>query len=562
MSPIKVLEPLVVSRIAAGEVVERPASVVKELIENSLDAGASQITVEARGGGLALIRVIDNGCGIPAGEVDLAFQRHATSKIAGLEDLDSILTLGFRGEALPSIAAVSEVDIVTCAGSGAAAEHLTLKDGVVTGRDSQARTRGTSVEVRHLFRSVPARLKFVKSVATENSHIATVITQYALARPGVKFVLASEGRISLRTPGSGKLPDAFAGIYGAELAAKMLPLDDEPGWQAEPPIVRVSGITGTPEASRSSRDLLCLSVNRRWVSSRLLAWALEEAYHGLLMTGRHPVAVIDIALPPGEVDVNIHPAKSEVRFRNERAVITALQRAVRHALLRRAPVRGIEEPAALYQPRPPAPASSRFPFEKGAAPEPAVPLLPKAALPALRVLGQLMQTYVVAEGPDGLYLVDQHAAHERVLFERILKSGEDIERQGLLEPVTLQLSPRQAAAVEAAQPALASLGFDISPFGEGTWLVRSVPAMLNGKDWSGALTEALDSGEDGWRERLAMSFACHGAVRAGQSLSDAEMRGLLRDLEQASLPHTCPHGRPTMLHLAPGRLEREFGRSG
>jgi DNA mismatch repair protein MutL len=567
--PIKILDPQVVSRIAAGEVVERPASVVKELVENSLDAGADQISVEVGGGGVSLIRVTDNGVGIPSEEVELAFERYATSKIGKVEDLESISSLGFRGEALPSIAAVAHVEMVSCAGDNTAGSFISLKDGAVVGRGSQGRSRGTTVTVRNLFRSVPARLKFLKSVATENSHIANVVSQYALAFPEVKFVLLIDGRVVLRTPGSGRLPDVIAEVYGSEVAQGMVVIGSGEGeWQSAPtvPSIKVMGMAGSPAISRSTRSYVSFFVNRRWVSSRLLFHAIEEAYHGLLMQGKYPVAVIDISLPPSEIDINIHPAKSEVRFRNEHAVFVAVQKAVRRALIEQAPVPKIEEVAVRYA-SPSATAQLWAPTENHspAGSLPQALQTPMVSLPMLRVLGQFMGSYIVAEGPDGLYLIDQHAAHERILFEQVLsqRSLKEVEVQGLLEPVALEVNPKQEMALKAHRESLADFGFAIEPFGDRTYLVRAVPSLLYDKDWMVAVRELLDSqGGGDWAENIAISIACHSAVRAGQALTDDEMRELIRELEKASVPHTCPHGRPTMIHLSSGQLKKEFGRTG
>jgi DNA mismatch repair protein MutL len=573
---IRVLAPEVVARIAAGEVVERPASVVKELVENSLDAGATVIGVECRGGGVALIQVSDNGAGIPAAEAAVAFERHATSKLASFADLDSIATLGFRGEALPSIAAVAEVEIVTLAADEAdnvsadtpsAATYLSLRGGQVVSRGSRARSGGTTVAVRNLFRNVPARLKFLKSAATESSHIARVVSQYALAYPAVKFTLTADSREVLGTPGTGRLLDAALAVYGLEIAGNLIEIADSKwGSGAGPAAIGVSGLVGTPAIARASRDYLSFFVNRRWVNSRLLAAAAEEAFHGLLTVGRHPVVVLNIALPAGEVDVNIHPAKSEVKFANERAVFAAVQRAVRSVLTASAPVPRLEEPAPVFTApagvvRRPAP----VPLESLLDTLPAAPATtPLFALPALRILGQLAASYIIAEGPDGLYLIDQHAAHERVLFEQVMteRSQQRVAVQGLLEPATFTVTPPQNEVMKSLANELAGFGFAIEPFGERTYLVRAIPASLGRNDWGAALRELLDSppGGAGWPEKIAESVACHGAVRAGQALSDDEMRRLVRDLEQVGTPHTCPHGRPTMIHLSVQQLAREFGR--
>ncbi len=561
--PVKTLDPQVVARIAAGEVVERPASVVKELVENSLDAGSSQISVEVRGGGVSLIKVTDNGAGIPSGEVELAFDRYATSKVENLEDLEFISSLGFRGEALPSIAAVAQVDMVTCAAAEKAGTYLGLRDGAIANRGRQGRSQGTTVTVRNLFRKIPARLKFLKSVATENGHIANVVSQYALAFPEVKFSLFLDGRAALRTSGSGKLIDSIVEVYGAEVAENMIELKGG----ATAPLPRVAGMVGSPRVSRSGWGYLSFFVNRRWVNSRLLARAVEEAYHGLLMVGRHPVAVINISLPAQDVDVNIHPTKSEVKFGNERAVFSAVHRAVRQVLTEQITVPRVE--AAVTKPIFPSAPKEAISLPTAEAVPSSAPSPPTTAisLPVLRVLGQLDNSYIIAEGPDGLYLIDQHAAHERILFERIERQRlqREIEVQGMLEPMTFEVSPRQEAVLRSHYQDLAEFGFAIEPFGDRTFLVRALPALLHDKDWAGMLRELLDSLSEGdkgdWAEDVAKSMACHSAVRAGQALTDAEMRELVRQLEQSATPHTCPHGRPTMIHLSSGQLKREFGRT-
>ena len=583
MNAIHLLPEEVAAAIAAGEVVERPASVVKELVENALDAGATVIGVECRGGGVALIQVSDNGAGIPSAEVAVAFERHATSKLASFADLDAITTLGFRGEALPSIAAVAEVEIVTLSAGeadapsadapsadtrSAAPTYLSLRGGQIVSRGSRARSGGTTVTVRNLFRNVPARLKFLKSTATESSHIARVVSQYALAYPAVKFTLTADGREVLSTPGTGRLLDAALAVYGLEIAGNLIEIAESkwsPG--AGPAAIGVSGLVGTPAIARASRDYLSFFVNRRWVNSRLLAAAAEEAYHGLLTVGRHPVVILSIALPASEVDVNIHPAKSEVKFANERAVFAAVQRAVRSVLTASAPVPRLEEPAPVFT----APAGvvqrpAPVPLESLLDTPPAAPATtPLFALPALRILGQLAASYIIAEGPDGLYLIDQHAAHERVLFEQVMteRSQQRVAVQGLLEPATFTVTPPQNEVMKSLANELAGFGFTIEPFGERTYLVRAIPASLGRNDWGAALRELLDSppGGAGWPEKIAESVACHGAVRAGQALSDDEMRRLVRDLEQVGTPHTCPHGRPTMTHLSLSQLARQFART-
>jgi len=568
--PIKILDPKVVSQIAAGEVVERPASVVKELVENALDAGASQISIEARGGGIDLIRVTDNGTGVPSDEVELAFNRYATSKIANINDLESIASLGFRGEALPSIAAVAEVDFVTCAAGAETGNHITLREGVITDRGSRGRSKGTTVTVRNLFRKLPARLKFLKSVTTENSHIADVVSHYSLAFPEVKFVLSIDNRAILRTSGSGQLIDSVIEVYGLKIAQNMLEIGNKDSeWDSgvDASALLVTGMVGSPVISRSNRGHLSFFVNRRWISNRMLAWAVEQAYHGLLMQGKHPVAVINITIPSEELDVNIHPSKSEIKFQNEHVVFRAVQKEVRRALVELAPVPKIEEAASTFvlSPRPKPVAQSSV--SKGQLVSlPGILKTPAISLPILRILGQLMNSYIVAEGPDGLYLIDQHAAHERVLFEKIKSQRlrQEIEVQGLLEPVAFEVNPREEEVLKTHYKGMTEFGFSIEPFGNRTYLVRALPALLHKKDWMGMMRELLgsllaDSKKD-WGEEVTISMACHSAVRAGQALNNDEMRELIRQLELVALPHTCPHGRPTMIHFSSAQLSRHFGR--
>jgi DNA mismatch repair protein MutL len=569
---IRILPPDVSVLIAAGEVVERPASVVKELIENSLDAGATQVSIEVRQGGLGLIRVTDNGKGIPSGMLALAFHRYATSKVTLARDLTSIATLGFRGEALPSIAAVADVEMLSRPGDAAAATYLRLVDGNPVEQGTRGAPVGTTVTVLHLFAKQPARRKFMRPPPAENQQIASLVSQYALAYPEVRFSLRLDGRQALLTSGSGQLADAVASVYSAEVAAAMLPMR----WpqNGEGTVIKVSGLASPPHISRASRGYVSLFVNRRWVLNRRLTFAVEEAYSGLMPTGRHPIAVVDLRLPYEEVDVNVHPTKAEVRFRQENDAFAAVQRAVRQALLEQAPVPSapptggavVAQPTAPEETAPP-PLWQRALDTEGrphAAPGTAPP--PKAALPMLRVVGQIGNTYIVAEGPEGMYLIDQHAAHERVLFEEICaaRRRRAVDSQGLLEPATVELSPQHKEIVLAYYEALSEHGFQLEPFGERTYLMRAIPAVLAGKDLSRAFAEFLDTlGEEATvdrQDRVAFGLACHAAVRAGQLLAPEEMRELVRRLEQTEVPHTCPHGRPTMIHMSTALLEKEFRR--
>ena len=555
--PIKVLTPEVVSKIAAGEVIERPASVVKELVENSLDAGASEINVETRGGGVELIRVSDNGIGIPASELELAFYRYATSKIADLVDLEDISSLGFRGEALPSIAAVAEVEILTRAPLESIGSYINLRKGEIVARESRPRQQGTSVVIRRLFRYLPARLKFLKSAATENSHIAYLVNQYALAFPEVRFSLITDKRNNLSTQGDGSLRNAVSQIYGLEFAQRMLEVEEESAF------ARVNGLVSPPSLNRTNRSYLTFFVNRRWIYSPLLTRAAEEAYHGLLMEGRHPVVILNLSLPGRELDVNVHPTKAQVKFHNEQVMFVTIKKAIREALSKASMAKPIAMPAmaGAYQQR-------SFTMVSDKEPTFTAPL-PTLSLPILRVIGQLSNTYIIAEGPEGLYLIDQHAAHERILYERVLAqwARQEVEVQGLLEPITIELNPREEEILRANKDMLAQFGFDIEPFGDKSYLIRTIPALAtraNLDEVMGAVLSDLDSKDEvtSWEQKIAQSLACHSAIRAGQQLSNEEMLALIRQLEQANQPRTCPHGRPTMIQLTSYQLEKEFGRAG
>ncbi len=600
--PIRILAPHEAAKIAAGEVIERPASVVKELLENSLDAGSTHVAVEIREGGLALIRIADNGCGIEPGELRLAFERHATSKVATEDDLWRVSTLGFRGEALPSIAAAGEIDLLTRVADNDVGARIRLRDGEIADEGAGATPPGTVLTVRRLFSAQPARLKFLRSAASEASQVTAVLTHYAMAYPEVRFELIIDAKTVLQTTGSGSLVDAVAAVYGADVASAAIELDAPP---SEDGACGVRGVVCDPRIHRSSRNYIGLYVNRRWVKNRALTFAVEEAYQGMLPVGRRPIAVLNITVSPDEVDVNVHPTKAEVRLRNERAVFGAVQRAVRRAISDRAPVpqatAGVwgatstgpsdDRPPLFLTQKPvqmPMPSAAnrseawaddnaRGTAIPGFAPPEEQQALSRheaaAAgtmldrLPLLRPVGQVNATYVVAEGPDGMYLVDQHAAHERVLYERFLSSvrAGTPDVQALLDPLTVELSPPQRALIAEHAASFTALGFEIDHFGDAAYVVRTVPSSIAGSDVTQSISELLDrmSRDDTIAEpshRVAASLACHAAIRAGMSMSESEQRELLRLLEQAESPRTCPHGRPTMVHLAADAIAREFRR--
>ena len=550
MSGIHRLPQEVADAIAAGEVIERPASVVKELIENALDAEARRITVDVRGAGRTSIRVNDDGSGIEAAELHLAFVRHATSKVAALPDLNAITTLGFRGEALASIAAVADVE---CSSGGA---RIHLRAGEVLEHGAGPLLPGVNVEVRDLFANVPARLKFLKSDATEVAAIRDTVASYALLNPHVRFQLTIDGRVALSTSGDGDRRRSSAAVHGAAVAAEMLEIVGLP---------LIKGIVSQPRVSRGSRDWIVLAVNARPIASRTLLYALEECYQGRLERGRHPVAVLDIGIDPELVDVNVHPAKREVRFRDENAVFAAVQRAVRAAL-------GGSEPF-FY--RAPSTAVATSTFNAGAAESPAragvaVQDLVTREAPAeapLRPLGQIGQGYIVAEGPQGLVLVDQHAAHERILYNRLLARLRDGKgmTQPLLMPAAIDVEPALIAAASDHASGLAALGLELEEFGPRSLRITSIPAEMPVSRATKAVQETLaalaESRSDGAIEKAAAELACHSAVRFGDVLDVAEQRRLLTDLEQAEESITCPHGRPTRLLVEWQELKRHFRRN-
>ncbi|HEY7984152.1 MAG TPA: DNA mismatch repair endonuclease MutL [Ktedonobacterales bacterium] len=630
--PIRQLPADVAAKIAAGEVVERPASVVKELVENAIDAGAGFIRVELQGGGLELIRVVDDGRGIPADELALAFARHATSKIGALDDLERIRTLGFRGEALASIAAVAHVTLVSRAREAAIGAQAQVAGGVVAPVTPAGAPVGTSVTVRGLFAEVPARLKFLKTRATETGHCLNLLEQFALAFPAIRFSAQSDGRQVFVTPGDGSLRSSLVAVYGVRIADDMVPfgeqLDDDgaaaadplpDAWEADEQRPRVGGYVSRPTTYKGTRHAISLFVNRRWVQSRTLTYAVEEAFHTLLLAGRHPIAVVNLEIDPALLDVNVHPAKTEVRFLRERQVYATVQRAVRAAVLAQAetpeivpgaftvPVESDRLSAWLGAgalPPSPAPALPADPAAGDAQPPlwqrtaaddapdgRAAELAPRGAaagfavpgvadqglvggdkLPVLRVLGQVSQAYIVTEGPNGVYMVDQHAAHERILLERMVRDWREraVSSQLLLEPLPLELAPSEREAIEAHLERLGGIGFTIEPFGDAALLLRAVPAVLAAQARQRPLHELLlelAGGDDAaarhgetWEEHALANVACKAAIKAGQTLAPEEQRALIRQLEGAEGRQSCCHGRPTMVHLSLDALERQFDR--
>ena len=581
---IRVLPPEVAARIAAGEVIERPASVVKELIENALDAAASRVEVAVEGGGADRIRVRDDGRGIEPGQLADAFERHATSKLRAAEELFAVRTLGFRGEALAAIAAAADVTCTTRVAGESAAAVARFADGRALPQGSAASAPGTTFDVRGLFGALPARRRFLRSARAEARAVAQVVSDYALARPAVAFRLESEGRVLLASPGTGGERAAWAAVYDEALAASLIEVGHE--IVGEHGAVVVRGLVGPPERHRGNRTGLHLVVNGRAVSDRQLAFAVERAYEGLLPGARHPVGLVRAEVDPAAVDVNVHPAKAEVRFRDPRAVASAVTAAVRGALAGASapafapPVLTPSAPAgasaearavlASAQPASPLvgpaiPGVSRWgPATPRARPDAALPLGER--LPALRPLGQFDEAFLVAEAPDGLYLVDQHAAHERVRYEQVVaeRARGEAASQPLLEAVLAPLGAPQAALAAAEAEALAALGFELEPTDGAALIVRAVPASLAGGDPAQALRDLLDrmEADEGLSgpERAAASLACRSSVRAGDRLAAEQQRELLLQLEACEHPQTCPHGRPTLLRLSSDQVRRSFGR--
>lgn len=589
---IHILSDELASKIAAGEVIERPASVVKELIENALDAGARDIRLEVRGGGQRLIRVADDGSGIAAADVPTAFARHGTSKLDSADDLFAIRTLGFRGEALPSIASVARVTMITRASDDAHGVIFKVENAQTLLYQPHGAPRGTVITVEDLFHNVPARLKFLKSPGAENAHIAEFVHAYALAYPQVRFSLVSDGKLVFQSGGSGKLSDVLLKVFGGEIARAMIAVastenqTNSDNLQSLVSNLSVHGYVSPPSIHRSNRRLQYLFVNGRWVEDRAIAYAVTEAYHTLLMVGRFPLFVLNAQLPPDAVDVNAHPTKMQVRFREPNEVYRATQRAVRRALNEKFPVPTISfGTTALTDFRPPTSAMTNAalnlipPAKDGQSqlglenetlvPPLAHPIAP-SSLPMLRVLGQIASTYIICEGPDGLYLVDQHAAHERVLYEKWLSEREMIfAAQNLLEPQAVELSPAHWAVYESERENLERAGFRIEPFGDNTILLRATPTLLQKREPRAALREILDLTDEGGNPiqaqaeaRLIMSICKGAAIKGGQVMALDEMRALIRDLEKCNSPRTCPHGRPTMLQLNLMALQKEFGRLG
>lgn len=578
--PIRLLSPEVSSQIAAGEVVERPASVVKELVENSLDADAKNISIAIMDSGRALIEVADDGYGIPADELELAASRHATSKLIQSEDLFQISTLGFRGEALASIGSVSNFTMTSRVASAKEGARLKVAGGIFGKVEKVGAPVGSVARVENLFYNVPARLKFLKADITERRAIDAMVTRYALAYPNVRFKVTDGRQSTLQTAGDGDRRAILAALYGVDVARQMLEvMAQEDGFS-------LSGFISPTSLTRSNRREITFFVNGRWVQEISLTSALLRAYHTLLMVGRYPLTALFLEIAPEDVDVNVHPTKAEVRFGNQDKVFSFVQRSARKALLAYTPVPSVSP--QLWGAR----SASSEPREIGmdwsiahddqlqgtgyklqVESEPSSNLQPSTfnAAPLLRLIGQIGSTYLVAEGPDGLYLIDQHAAHERVLFERLMAQHEtkNIPAQALLAPEVVTLPPQSAKMLTEQLPFLNHFGFEVEEFGANTFQVRAMPVLFSGGDPASALRALVEDFEEDEsplqaevEARLAARVCKRLAVKGGQTLTSDEQRSLLNDLEACQSPRTCPHGRPTMIHLSVDTLEKQFGRKG
>ena len=589
MGNIILLDEHTANKIAAGEVIERPASVVKELIENSIDAGSTRIEVSITDGGLAEITVSDNGFGMDARDAVLALERHATSKISRASDLESIQTLGFRGEALPSIASVSKVNLKTKIKESLSGIELVIEGGKILKKSETGCPPGTAIRVSELFYNTPARQKHMKGPAAEAGHISDVVNKFAMGYPNISFQLTSSGRVVLKTSGSGRLLEVIANIYGPNTAKDMLPIDTQNEEAA------VSGYLGKPFLTRSGSTHQTIYINGRYVRSRLITKAVENAYHGMLMIARHPVFVINIRTSPEEVDVNVHPAKTEVRLARTGALEEFITRAVKVVLTgnRLVPTGNIgsakvanvpqesskqEEWKIPYPQVSPAgrvcevPLGSEYTPPKEFAAE-ALPETPGIQVPVefpdLRPIGQIECTYIVAQGSDGMYLIDQHAAHERILYEKYMEKPDAfIASEQLLFPVTLDLTHREAQLLNDTIIVFTDLGFVIEHFGGESFILRGIPTGAGKDGGKEIFLDLLDYfsqnrytiSNKALREKFLITMACRNAIKANDKLGLPEMESLLAMLAQAEQPYTCPHGRPTMIHFSGYDLEKKFKR--
>lgn len=590
---IEHLSDVVISQIAAGEVIERPASVVKELIENALDAGATTIHVASERGGQRLIRVSDNGSGIPSDEVEVAFARHATSKLRVAEDLNHLLTLGFRGEALSSIASVSRTTLTTRHRDEQIGSEIRLEGGALIRQQPIGAPAGTVITVEDLFFNTPARLKFLKTEATEKRYINSIVSRYAMAYPAVRFVYEQDRRELFGTTGSGQLADVIVKVMGIEQFKQSIEVSSSEKAIDNRPEIQVFGYTSLPELTRGDRTQITLFVNGRWIQDTRLTYAIVQAYQTFIPSNRYPIAVLMIDLPPDEVDVNVHPAKAEVRFRHPDHVFAALQRAVRETIIASQQPgeqrfrkydeenivqvsRGswnshiqldlnlseVQNSGTMVE------KSDQFNADTAIPDGPDAPHRPRT-LPPLRVIGQIGAMYIVAEGPAGMYLIDQNAAHTRIIYETLLEqyeAGQDNIRQ-VSTGETIELTTDEAKIVEQYTDDIARMGLKLEIFGPATFIIRGLPTAIPDNISSSHrmvqdMAKSLDKAKTSEIiASIANAIASYSATKAGQILDIGQMREIIRKLERCASPHTAPDGRATLIHLSGDQLAREFARS-
>ncbi len=602
MSRIRLLPETVASQVAAGEVVERPASVVKELVENGIDAGARKIDILIRRGGISLVRVIDDGCGMDRDDALLSLERHATSKIRSVSDLEAIATLGFRGEALPSIASVSRFRLTTREQDAVAGTKIIVNGGKIDIVRDGGEAPGTQVEVRSLFYNIPARRKFLRAENTESRNIEHQLHLQAIGHAKVAFTFARDDRVVFQLPATATLIDRIRDLYGNELLEKLLPLNGVGSSQ-----VRIGGLIGQAGLSRQTRAQQLVFVNGRAIESPLITTAVREGYHTALMKGQYPVTFLFLELDPGAVDVNVHPAKREVRFRDPNGVREAVVRCIQATLARgradwqkkfRAPPPQVSaQPTVdlILRPQVSVPEVShrelpQFPTAEIVGQAHRLPVPPadsarsepdwpspaqqkrveRAATPQFQIIGVLNKLYVLMENADGLVLVDQHAAHERILFDELRRRMEDqgVPSQKLLITQTFELLPRDADWIEQNMSILQKMGIGIESFGPNTFKIDSLPGFLNVTDGAQFMRKVIDDlksasdrssplrlGED-----MIAKSVCRHAVKANDPLRYLEVEKLIQDLLECDLPYCCPHGRPTMIQISNAELEKKFGR--
>ncbi|MFL2755680.1 MAG: DNA mismatch repair endonuclease MutL [Dehalococcoidia bacterium] len=578
---IKLLPLQISARIAAGEVVERPVSVVKELIENSLDAKATKIKISLSNGGIDSIEISDNGVGVPYDEAGLVFERFATSKIEHIDDLDHISSLGFRGEAVFSIAAISRVELITKTHESDIGTHIIVQDGEFLSQSPIAANTGTIFKVIGLFNNFPARRKFLGSPLAESRRILSLIKKYSIIRPDVSFEYHQLNSRSFVTSGSGDIRDVMVEIYGRDIANDMLILDKSEFEEIYPGTI-VEGIVSNPTQNKSNRSHINLFVNERLIQSKSLSYSFEQAYHGFIAERKFPFGMLNISIPFDDVDVNVHPAKTEVLFHKENLIFSLIQKSIRNTLLEKMPVLDVTfDNNDLYMTDNEDGIQSIDSRNNNIFETPTLDLTdrigasnsdssytPKNVLPLLRVIGQISKTYIVCEGPESLYVIDQHAAHERIVFENVINryANNDPDVQKLLEPIVVDLDDMQMETIEKNEEIFNILGMEIESFGDSTYIIRSIPHVLATQNPVRAFKNMIAVLEEGkhfetWEEKAAYSIACHGAIRAGKSLSLLEMETLIKQLENCHQPNNCPHGRPTLFSIDNNNLAKRFRRT-